>query len=507
MMHHPDSTSLPLLHTRFAGLLTRTATLLHGTLQLWSPELGLVESVPGAPPRIALGALRELGSRVAMHHEIVRLDLPGFHLLAVPVRTRAGLAAVLTACLPVDAAESGGRSSLEPMVAFLSDLGRVLEQHLDLLRETAAKSQEILFRRTEGEILHRVRRRLALPDDPRDASGFVLEQARLATYARFALLALDDGHLWVTRAPEGIHPSGSWDRRFAQHLAERIAGRMRALGERELEGPLEVVLPGAGALPHPTQLAAVELRRAEHHAGILCLLRNGDCAFTRFDLDLLHALGEQLLVSLRGGETDEEQAAFLLSTVRALVSTIEAKDSHTSGHSARVHLLSMLLGKELGLPAPELEALKWASILHDVGKVGMPEAILHKPDPLTPEEFEIVKRHPQRGYQVMHHIRQLQEASQAVLLHHERFAGGGYPLGLAGEGIPRTARVIAVADTFDALTSLRPYRMSRSGDEAFAEMARVRGTQLDPQIVDAFEKMLPFLRENPAMLEASFRAA
>jgi HD-GYP domain-containing protein (c-di-GMP phosphodiesterase class II) len=225
----------------------------------------------------------------------------------------------------------------------------------------------------------------------------------------------------------------------------------------------------------------------------------------RAELDALRAELSDARAELarRGTEMYQNLNEFLLSTVKTLVSVIEAKDTCTSGHSTRVHLLSMLLGKELGLGEDELDALKWASILHDIGKIGMPESILKKPGQLTPEEYEIVKRHPVRGHQVLGHVPQLREASQSVLLHHERHGGGGYPFGIAGERIPRAARIIAVADTFDALTSWRPYRAPRSEDEAFREIRRVSGRQLDPAIIDALERMLPFLRGNLVMIAAA----
>jgi HD-GYP domain-containing protein (c-di-GMP phosphodiesterase class II) len=447
-----------------------------------------------------------------MHHEVMRADAgAGAFVCAIPVRTREGLAAVLTASLDARASapdetpeettgEAAGGHDLA--LDFLGDVARVLEQQLDLLRENAEKTREILAQRAEQQVLHRVRARLVDPAGTRETLHFILEQGRLAARAHLALLRLADGRVLLTRAPGGAGPDAGPERRMAQQLADRLGERMRVFREDRFHGPAASVL--RGALPHaqPAQLAAVALHRGEQPSGLLCLLRRGEQPFTPHELHLLQGLAEQTLIAIRGGEVDDRQDAFLLSTVRALVSAIEAKDSLTSGHSTRVHLLSMLLGKELGLPAPELESLKWASLLHDIGKIGMPEAILNKAEPLTPEEFEIVKQHPHRGYQVLQHIHPLQDASQAVLLHHERYSGGGYPLGIAGERIPRAARIIAVADTFDALTASRPYRRSRSEDDAFAEICRVRGSQLDPAVVDALAKMLPFLRENLVMLES-----
>ena len=195
---------------------------------------------------------------------------------------------------------------------------------------------------------------------------------------------------------------------------------------------------------------------------------------------------------LANSDLYENLKDFLMATVKSLVSAIDAKDPYTSGHSERVNILSMLLGKTMGLSKEELDILRWASILHDVGKIGMPEAILKKPGPLTPEEYEIVKEHPERGYRVISPIRQLGAASLGVRCHHERADGNGYPLGIRGTEIPLPARIIAVADTYDALTSTRPYRDPRNPDQAFSVITSVRGTQLDSSIVAILEELMPY---------------
>jgi HD-GYP domain-containing protein (c-di-GMP phosphodiesterase class II) len=162
----------------------------------------------------------------------------------------------------------------------------------------------------------------------------------------------------------------------------------------------------------------------------------------------------------------------------------------------------MLIGRELDLSPQDQETLRWASILHDVGKIGMPEGILQKPGRLTPEEFQVIKEHPDRGHRLLLPIGQLAQAAAIVRAHHETVDGKGYPLGLKGEEIPLLARIIAVADTFDALTSTRPYRTARPLDHALAEIRRVRGTQLDGSVVDGFLKLVPFLREHRVMIQA-----
>lgn len=178
--------------------------------------------------------------------------------------------------------------------------------------------------------------------------------------------------------------------------------------------------------------------------------------------------------------------------VRALTAAIEAKDAYTEGHVGRVSKLAEAVGRRLGLGDAEREALRWASILHDVGKIGVPEQILRKPGPLTPEERAVMQRHAELGARILDNVAGMEGAAALVLRHQERFDGRrdgpfpGYPGGLAGEAIPLGARIIAVADAFDAMTSDRPYRAGRSPAQAAEELRRESGRQFDPRVVEAF---------------------
>jgi HD-GYP domain-containing protein (c-di-GMP phosphodiesterase class II) len=245
--------------------------------------------------------------------------------------------------------------------------------------------------------------------------------------------------------------------------------------------------------------------RLRHEAsdGVLGLARLDPArAFQPPDALLLGSLAEQIRLAMNNAELFEDLRVFLMATVKSLVGAIEEKDPYTSGHSERVHLISMLIGRQLGLGAAEMETLRWASILHDVGKIGLPGAILQKPGRLTDEEFAVVREHPDRGYRLLRPIRQLAEAAVCIRAHHEQVDGSGYPRGLRGEAIPRLARIIAVADTFDALTSTRAYRTARTLDYSLEEIRRVRGTQLDTEAVDAFFRLESFLREHQVMIQA-----
>jgi len=173
-------------------------------------------------------------------------------------------------------------------------------------------------------------------------------------------------------------------------------------------------------------------------------------------------------------------------TVRTLVQAVETKDYYTRGHSERVSRGSEMIARVLGMREDRVELLRFAGILHDLGKLGVPTRVLQKASALTQDEFEAIKLHPVRGVEMVREITFLREAYKGIMHHHERMDGSGYPLGLAGEAIPEFARAIAVADAFDSMTSTRSYRGARSAEEAIVELQRCKGTFFDPRMVDAF---------------------
>lgn len=176
----------------------------------------------------------------------------------------------------------------------------------------------------------------------------------------------------------------------------------------------------------------------------------------------------------------------LHDSLRALVKALEAKDHYTKEHSERVTALALNLANHLGLSETEIESLRFAGHLHDIGKVGIQDKILLKPGRLTPEEYEVIKRHPLIGAEIVGHISLLRDEVLIIKHHHERWDGKGYPDGLAGEEIPFLARILAVADTYDAMTSNRPYRPPLSHEVALREIRQNSGTQFDPLVVEAF---------------------
>jgi len=179
----------------------------------------------------------------------------------------------------------------------------------------------------------------------------------------------------------------------------------------------------------------------------------------------------------------------VIDLVQALTAALDAKSSYTRGHSDRVAELSWSIARKLGLGDQEAESARIAGHLHDIGKIGIPDSIISKPGSLLPEEFAAMKRHPVIGASLVKQVAHLSGFAPSVRSHHERWDGSGYPDGLAGEAIPLEARIICIADSFDAMTSARSYREQIDAQSAVDEMRRCSGTQFDPRLVDAFAQL------------------
>ena len=172
-------------------------------------------------------------------------------------------------------------------------------------------------------------------------------------------------------------------------------------------------------------------------------------------------------------------------TIRAFVHTIDAKSKHTAQHSENVSRYAVQIGTGLGLSSSEIDRLRWEGLLHDIGKLTIPDDVLNKPGPLDEHEWKLVKRHPAESVRMLQGVSHYQPYLPAICHHHERFDGTGYPDGISGPTIPRDARILAVADSFDAMTSARPYRAAYSFDQALLEIRNGAGTQFDPDMVEA----------------------
>lgn len=237
---------------------------------------------------------------------------------------------------------------------------------------------------------------------------------------------------------------------------------------------------------------ALGIKTAKHLMGVLVLWGNdpgklNDSHQTRLLRSMLH----QTAVACENARLFETLSSMIVDVVIAMALAIESRDPYTGGHVMRVTAYSLLLAQQAGASRDDLSILRLGGLLHDIGKVAVPDAILRKPGKLDNDEFAIMKTHAAVGHQIISPIPQLAAVAPVVRHHHERYDGKGYPDGLAGEAIPWVARICAIADTFDAMTSDRPYRKGMDMRVALEEIARCAGTQFDPELAKVFVKNEP----------------
>lgn len=326
------------------------------------------------------------------------------------------------------------------------------------------------------------------------------------------LFNVDAAYLWLKEDDELIGRAGKG------HKHDTFIGLRQSLGDEQLLGA-RIVREGRPVYVNYARGAdqvkprLIEMLNVEALMGVP-FLHDGDALgalmlidtttedrFTQLDLDVATIFGQQAAMALTHAnlyETTQQQAEALAATVsdlresyqatlHALSAALDARDRETEGHSQRVRAYTLTLADGMEITDDETrEAIEWGALLHDVGKIGIPDAILHKPGSLSDDEWILMRQHPRIGYEILSDIPFLEPALPVVLYHHEEWDGSGYPTGVAGEDIPLPARIFSVADTFDAITSTRPYRAARSFERARDEILRNRGTQFDPEVVDAF---------------------
>jgi response regulator RpfG family c-di-GMP phosphodiesterase len=306
------------------------------------------------------------------------------------------------------------------------------------------------------------------------------------------LLKDEKGNLFFEVA---LGEKGEIVKRFQLRIGEGIAGWVAQHGEplivsNTVKDPrfFKEVDQAADFVTH--NIICVSLRVKKDIIGVIQGINKREGEFTQDDLELLQSLADQIAVALDNARLYEELEDMSLQLVKALSEAIEKRDSYTGGHTQRVLKVCMAISDYLQLHPENKRQLMLAAILHDIGKVGIKDQILNKSEVLTEEEFVIMREHPLLGAEILGHIKQLRTIIPGIKHHHEHYDGSGYPEGLKGEEIPLIARIIAVADTFDAMITDRPYQKGMSRDEAVAEITGNAGTQFDAQVLEAFVQAL-----------------
>ncbi|MEE3468029.1 MAG: HD domain-containing phosphohydrolase [Eubacterium sp.] len=228
------------------------------------------------------------------------------------------------------------------------------------------------------------------------------------------------------------------------------------------------------------EYGAIDYIRKPFIANVLVLRVKNVIELVRLQRDLQH----EVEVKTR------ENEKLLIHVVASLASAIDAKDAYTNGHSTRVAEYAMEIAKRYGYNEEKQDAVYMMGLLHDVGKIGVPDSVINKPGRLTDEEFAIIKTHPEVGSRILENIAEMPSLSTGARWHHERYGGGGYPDGIAGDEIPEEARIIAVADAYDAMTSNRSYRVALSQETVHDEIEKGKGTQFDPAFADIMLQMM-----------------
>mgnify|MGYP000218161281 CR=1 FL=1 len=305
-----------------------------------------------------------------------------------------------------------------------------------------------------------------------------LETLQAASRAITASLNLDDTLATIVRMTREIVKSSSCV--------------IRLLGEERHDA--RAPDPGGGdlaAAPSPGGAAQkscldLPLKVGNRIIGYFELGSLEESAFSEEQRRVLQVLASQAAIAIENARLFQNTQQTYFETIRSLAQALEARDAYTKGHSERVTRYAVRCAEKMGLPEPTRRLLQYAGLLHDIGKIGISDSILHKRMSLTEQDWKAIRNHPLFGDTILEPIRFLNEAQKIVLCHHERYDGSGYPGRLKGEGIPLEARIVAVADAFDAMTSDRPYRAAMSLDAAMAEVRAGAGRQFDPAVVEAF---------------------
>jgi HD-GYP domain-containing protein (c-di-GMP phosphodiesterase class II) len=306
------------------------------------------------------------------------------------------------------------------------------------------------------------------------------------------LLKDDKGKLFFEVA---LGEKGEVVKRFQLNVGEGIAGWVAMHGEplivphaKEDARFFKKVDEAADFITH--NIICVPLRVKEEIIGVIQGINKREGEFTDDDLELFQSLANQIAIALDNARLYGELNDMAMQLVEGLSEAIEKRDSYSGGHPQRVLKICMAMSEYLPLTAEEKKQLTLAAILHDIGKVGITDHILGKNGRLTVEELEIIREHPRVGAKIVGNIKQLRPIVPGIKYHHEHYDGTGYPEMLHGEEIPLIARIIAVADTYDAIINERAYHRGKSKSEAVAEITGNAGTQFDPHIVEVFAQAL-----------------
>jgi putative nucleotidyltransferase with HDIG domain len=399
--------------------------------------------------------------------------------------------------LMVEATENGTPPGFEPAVfdeiaveAAISSSWEDAIEDLVFDRNRTVRPGETLI------ALLRAGHNLVHIENEKDLLDSILNDAVQVLDAQRGAIVLSDGPeeklvLKAVATGLGDPPTGRFA--YSQKLARRVFDQEESIKCCSVNDDPELAAAQSIADGQMASVLCVLLRTPRKKLGVLHLDRSFfQKPFSKEDLDLADALAAHVSAGIECAQLLRKQRELFLKTIEVLAQAVDLRDEYTGGHTARVKRYALMLGRQLSVSATDLELLETGTPLHDIGKIGIDDAILRAPRRLTAEEFEIMKSHTTKGAAIISVIPELHPIIPIVRSHHERWDGRGYPDGLMGEDIPLLARIVAVVDAFDAMTSARPYhpdKMGKPPEAAFAEIERMSGQQFDPTCAKAFLAM------------------
>ncbi|MBI4727211.1 HD domain-containing protein [candidate division TA06 bacterium] len=355
----------------------------------------------------------------------------------------------------------GPKNRIRPALDIAKKLAREISAQE---QESFSLTQEITERYEQLATLFEMSDKLGMAGDNQSRAAAILDTAATAVSASCGcLMLLEGGCRFINRR------EGEMDREAVGALARRAAERNKP----EVDEKKHIALPLAVNENHPI--------------GALALGPRTEGIYRSGDVKMLATLASYAALLLESGRLYEGLETLFFSTIKSMVEAIDAKDPRTRGHSERVRRYSARMAKEMGMSSQDQKMLELAALLHDLGKIGLPDSILNNvKSHLTEEQWRLVKQHPEIGVSILTHVAQLKKVLPAIGQHHERYDGSGYPAGVKGQDISLFARIIAVADAYDAMTTQRTYRPTFDSRQALAELKENSGNQFDPLAVELF---------------------
>lgn len=368
-------------------------------------------------------------------------------------------------------------------------LEEIKEKVFRALQTRQLEEDNLLFSKLVA--LHEVTKVLASTHNPEELNYRFLDYSiKISRSNGGALMLFNEGtKLSIALTSSLPFDRGFWERPFFISASRWSATTCEPL---LIDAQKNNVPLGVPSIPPSIQSYIVyPLKTPKKVLGVLNLIRMENCAsFSNVDMEIINVLASQASISIENAKLYQNIRDNYLKTISGFALAVEAKDKYTHGHSENVMKYTVILAKHLGLSGMEIEHIKYAGLLHDIGKIGIEEAILNKPGKLTFEEFEQIKKHPELGCRILANVPFFEALVPLIRHHHEFYNGLGYPDGISGDKIPYGARILSVADAFEAMTSDRPYRRAMSYEKAFDILMKERSKQFDPVVAEAFIQVL-----------------